>query len=115
MVSFPDDEDIPDNEFDGAHPAVIVQNDGQNDRRDTTVVIPVSTGTESDALSEVQLDSSGDGVEHDSIAKLHQITTVSTPDRIVEGHDDESAWKMGEVSSHTMNNIENYLGYLLQI
>ena len=114
-VSFPDDEDIPDEEFDGPHPAVVLQNDGLNERKDTVVVIPVSSGSNADALSEVKLQPGRDGVENESIAKLHQITTVSISERIVEGYDDESAWKEGEVSAQTLSNIENYLGYVLEI
>jgi len=114
-VSFPSDDDIPDEEFDSPHPAVVLQNDGLNRRKDTAVVIPVTTGSNADTLSEVKLQPGRDGVENESIAKLHQITTVSISERIVEGYEDEAAWKEGEVSAQTMSDIENYLSYVLEI
>lgn len=113
MVSFPPAEDIPDEEFDDPHPAVVIQCDSENGRKETTVVIPISTGANPDALTEVKLQPGRDGVENESIVKLHQITTVSVSDRITEGYDDESAWKMGEVSAQAMAEIEDYLEYVL--
>lgn len=113
MVTFPPAEDIPDDEFDNPHPAVVLQCDYENSRKDTTVVIPVTSGSNADATTEVELEPGRDGVENESIALLHQITTVSVSERITEGYDDESAWKLGEVSSQAMTDIETYLEYLL--
>lgn len=113
MVSFPNHDDHPDEEIDDPHPAVVIQTDHEN--LETATVIPVSDGTDRDAdtLTEVELTPREDGVDKRSLALLHQITTVSIQDRIVEDFDDPSAWKMGEVSASSMDDIEDFLTYFL--
>lgn len=114
-VTFPDDDDIPDEEFDNPHMAVVLQNDGQNSRRDSTIVVPISSGAATENLTEVDIPSYDEDVDEDSHAVLTQITTVSIPNRIKDEDEDPSAWKQGELSDERLSEIENYLASLLRI
>jgi len=114
-VTFPDSDDIPDEEMDNPHMAVVLQNNGLNDRKNSTVVIPITSGTASDRTCEVEIPSYEEPVDHDSIAVLTQITTVSIPERIHDAGEEENAWKAGELSRDRMNEIENRLGYVFGI
>lgn len=110
-VNFPDDP--PDAEFDDPHPAVVLQSDSENEQLDSTVVIPVTSGSDPHPLREVYLPAQSQGVENDSIAVLTQLTTVSVPDRIMDESEDEDVWKMGEVTPDKMEEIEEKLLYVL--
>lgn len=114
-VNFPDLKDIPDEEMDDPHMAVVIQNDGQNERRDTTIVVPISSGTAHDEYTEVDIREHSEDVDHDSHAVLPLTTVVSIEGRIKDVHDDESAWKQGELSDSTLHEIERNLKALLEI
>jgi len=116
-VTFPPADETPDAEFEDPHPAVVLQNDSENSSIDSTVVIPVTSRNDQTPhqLLEVLLTPERDGVENESIAKLTQITTVSIPGRIMDEGEDEAAWKMGEVSPETMEDLSNKLCYLLRL
>jgi mRNA-degrading endonuclease toxin of MazEF toxin-antitoxin module len=114
-VTFPDDDDIPDEEMDNPHMAVVLQNDGQNERRDSTIVVPISSGAATERLTEVDIPAYNEDVDVDSHAVLTQITTVSIPGRIKDQHDEPSSWKQGELSDDKMAEIESYLSSLLRI
>lgn len=114
-VSFPNPEDTFDGEFESPHPAIVLQNTSANNKLRSTIVIPVTSGSDTHHLREVQLAPEHDGVENDSIALLHKISCVSIQGRIKDESDDEAAWKEGQVSGETMNEIETKLSYLLAI
>lgn len=109
------DEDTPDAEFDDPHMAVVIQNNDRNEKLDSTVVIPISSRSLSDFLTEVELSSEIEGLTSDSIAILTQISTVSVPDRIFDEGDDESIWKAGEIPRDKITEIEHKLTYLLGV
>lgn len=113
MVTFPQPDEIPDEEFENPHPAVVLQNDNDNHQRETTIVVPLTSGSNPDPLDEVLLTPSEDGVQNDSLAQLHMITAVSVPGRIFDGGGSPSAWKLGEASPKVMNEIENKLSLIL--
>lgn len=113
-VTYPEPDDIPEEEFDNPHPSIVVQNDTKNHRLDTTVVVPLSTSqTSTDALSDVELSSASEEVESDCVAKLEMLTTVSVPGRIMEQSTDPDVWKMGEISASKMNEVETKLELVL--
>jgi mRNA-degrading endonuclease toxin of MazEF toxin-antitoxin module len=114
-VSFPNPEDTFDGEFESPHPAIVLQNTSANNKLRSTIVIPVTSGSDTHHLREVQLTPEHDGVENDSIALLPKISCVSIQGRIKDESDDEAAWKEGQVSGETMNEIETKLSYLLAI
>lgn len=113
LVTFPDPDEAPEGTFENPHPAVVLQNNSDNAKLDSTIVIPVTSGDDAHPLCEVQLTPSRDDVENESIAVLNQITTVSIPDQIKDVDGDESAWKMGSISSKSMKDIEMKLEYVL--
>jgi mRNA-degrading endonuclease toxin of MazEF toxin-antitoxin module len=111
-VTFPDSGDSPDGEFEDPHPAVVMQRTGVNEDLDSTIVVPVTSSYDRvDRVREVELEPGVDGVEIHSVALLTKLTTVSIPERIR----DEPDWKMGEVSSKRLNDMEQRLGILLGI
>jgi mRNA-degrading endonuclease toxin of MazEF toxin-antitoxin module len=112
-VSFPEPSDIPDAEFEDPHPAVVIQNNSDNNQKDSTVVIPCTDGSDPDPLREVPLHPEKDGVEKMTKAVVNQITTVSIPGRIKDYSDDPDVWKMGEVSQDKMTEIEQKLDFVL--
>ncbi|RKD95650.1 type II toxin-antitoxin system PemK/MazF family toxin [Halopiger aswanensis] len=115
-VTFPDPDDIPDEEFENPHPAVVVQNDTRNQRYDTTIVAPLTTSQDSpEEFADVAVPSTSEGVEEDSIAKLGMLSTVSVPGRIMDQSENSDVWKMGELSASKMNEIEARLEVLLGI
>jgi len=115
-VTFPDPEDIPDEEFDNPHPAIVVQNDTRNHRYDTTIVAPLTTSQSSEEeFADVQILSTSEGVDEDSIAKSGMLSTVSVPGRIMDHSENPDIWKMGELSANKMNEIEARLEVLLGI
>lgn len=115
-VTFPDPEDIPDEEFENPHPSVVVQNNTRNHRYDTTIVAPLSTSQASEEeFADVAISSSSEEVEEDSIAKLGMLSMVSVPGRIMDESEDPNVWKMGELSAGKMNEIEAHLEVLLGI
>jgi len=113
-VTFPDSEDVPDEEFDNPHPAIVIQNDTKNNRLDSTLVIPLTTSqSEPESLSDVKLSAASEDVKEDSVAKLEGITMVSVPKRIMEESTAPEVWKMGEVSASKLNEIESRLELVL--
>ena len=110
-VDFPDQDEIPDVEFDSPHPAVVVQNNTENNRLDTVTVVPVTTNPYQGADYEVQLFPEDDGVEETSVAKINLITSVSIQDRIAN----EEEWKMGEISAIKMDELEAAISSHLSI
>ncbi|NHX37279.1 MULTISPECIES: type II toxin-antitoxin system PemK/MazF family toxin [Halolamina] len=115
-VTFPDPEDIPDEEFENPHPAIIVQNDTRNHRHDTTIVAPLSTSQSSEEeFADVAISSTSEEVDDDSIAKLGLLSAVSVPGRIMDQSEDPNVWKMGELSASKMSEIEARLEVLLGI
>lgn len=113
-VTYPEPDDVPEEEFDNPHPSIVVQNDTKNHRLDTTVVVPLSTSqTSADTLSDVELSSASEEVESDCVAKLEMLTTVSVPGRIMEESTDPDVWKMGEISASKMNEVETKLELVL--
>ncbi|RLM68643.1 type II toxin-antitoxin system PemK/MazF family toxin [Halorubrum sp. Atlit-26R] len=115
-VTFPDPEDVPEEEFENPHPAVVVQNDSRNHKYDTTIVAPLSTSQESsEEFADVEISSSSEGVDDDSIAKLGLLSAVSVPGRIMDESEDPSVWKMGELSASKMAEIEARMEVLLGI
>lgn len=112
-VSFPDADDIPDAEFEDPHPAVVIQNNNDNRRRDATVVIPCTDGEDPHPIFEVLLLPGEDGVDKKTKAVVNQITTVSIPERIKNISDDPDVWKKGEVRQEKMTEIENVLEYVV--
>lgn len=110
-VDFPDQDNIPDSEFDSPHPAVVIQNDTANSRLQTATVVPVTTNDYSGHDYEVQLFPEKDGVEKDSVAKANLIESVSISDRITNKDD----WKMGEISSMKMEELEGAIASHLSI
>jgi len=65
-VTFPEPDDVPDEEFDNPHPAIVIQNDTKNHRLDSTLVIPLTTSQKSaEALSDVELSAASEDVEED--------------------------------------------------
>lgn len=95
--------------------AVVLQNDGQNDRRDTTIVVPITSGPAQDEYTEVDIRAVNEDVRRDSHAILPLTTVVSTPGRIKDVDDDVSSWKQGELSSSVMHEIEQNLRHLLRV
>ena len=79
-VTFPDPEEVPEEEFENPHPAVVIQNDSRNHEYDTTIVAPLTTSQDStQCLADVSVSSATEDVEKDSIAKLGMLTVVSVP------------------------------------
>lgn len=114
-VTFPDSDCIPPEEMDDPHMAVVMQNDGLNEREGSTIVIPITTGTSNDRLKEVDIPSYNEPVENDSKAVLTKMTVVSIRGRIHDEGTDPSSWKEGELSEERINEIENKLGWLLGV
>lgn len=115
-VTFPDPEDIPEEEFENPHPAVVVQNDTRNHRYDTTIVAPLSTSqTSEEEFADVAISSTSEEVDDDSIAKLGLLSAVSVPGRIIDQSEDPKIWKMGELSTSKMSEIEAHIEVLLGI
>lgn len=115
-VTFPDPEEVPDEEFENPHPAVVVQNDARNHRHDTTIVAPLTTSQSgAEALADVQIVSTSDGVDEDCVAKLGMLSTVSVPGRIMDQSENPEVWKMGALSASKMNEIEARLEVVLGI
>jgi len=114
-VSFPNDGDQPRDLIDDPHPAIVLQNDGANERFDTTIVIPLTTGSGADRIYEVEVRPPKDEVDNPSLAQLTQLMVVSIPEQIKEDYDQKSAWCEGEVHEDTLNDIENQLNYVLGI
>ena len=110
-VDFPDQHKVPDSEFDSPHPAVVVQNNTANSRLDTVTVVPVTTNEYSGHDYEVQLFPEADGVEEKSVAKANLLASVSIADRITNKDD----WKMGEISSPKMDELEATIASHLSI
>mgnify|MGYP006281844895 CR=1 len=110
-VDFPDEDEIPDCEFDSPHPAVVVQNDTANNRLSTATVVPVTTNIYQGHDYEVQLFPENDGVEQVCVAKANLIATISIEDRILN----EEEWKMGRISSTKMNELEGAISSHLSI
>lgn len=110
-VDFPEQNKIPDSEFDSPHPAVVVQNNTANSRLDTATVAPVTTNAYSGHDYEVQLFPETDGVQEKSVAKANLLASVSIADRITN----EDDWKMGEISSPKMNELEAAIASHLSI
>jgi mRNA interferase MazF len=115
LVNFPEPDDVDPGEFEKPHPAVVVQNNSDNRQKKSTIVVPVTSGTDPDPLTEVLLTPENDGVENRSIAILNQITTVSISGKIKDQGSDSGTWKMGEVHPDTMRDIENKLAYVLNL
>lgn len=115
-VNFPDPDEIPDEEFDNPHPAIVVQNDTRNHRYDTTVVAPLTTSQDSaEEFVDVSITASAEDVDEDSVAKLGMLSTVSVPGRIMNESESPDVWKMGELSASKINEIEARLEVLLGI
>jgi mRNA-degrading endonuclease toxin of MazEF toxin-antitoxin module len=114
-VTFPSPEDTFDGEFESPHPAIVLQNTSANNKLRSTVVIPVTSGSDPHHLREVRLTPERDGVENDSIALLPKISCVSIQGRIKDESDNEAAWREGEISGEAINEIEQKLSYLLEI
>lgn len=114
-VTFPDSADIPSEEMDDPHMAVVLQTNDMNNKLNSTVVIPVSSGGVRDPLREVPIPAHSEDVDENSVAVLTQITTVSVPGRIFDEGEEEAAWKQGELSREKMNEIEDRLGYLFGV
>lgn len=114
-VTFPDSDEIPPEEMDNPHMAVVLQTDDMNNKLNSTVVVPISSGGVRDSLREVFIPSHSEDVDENSVAVLSQITTVSVPGRIFDESEDEAAWKQGELSREKMNEIEDRLGYLFGV
>ena len=113
-VTFPDPEEVPEEEFENPHPAVVIQNDSRNHEYDTTIVAPLTTSQDStQCLADVSVSSATEDVEKDSIAKLGMLTVVSVPSRIMEEGEDPETWKMGELSASKMSEIETRLDLVL--
>jgi len=113
-VTFPDPNDVPDEEFENPHPAIVIQNNSRNHEYDTTIVAPLTTAqNRSQALADVRVSSASEDVEEDSIAKLGMLTTVSVPGRIMDESDNPEVWKMGELSASKMDDIEKRLDLVL--
>lgn len=110
-VDFPEKDEIPDCEFDSPHPAVVVQNNSANHQLDTVTVVPITTNEYSGKEYEVQLFQDEDGVERLSVAKVNLIASVSIQDRVTN----EEEWKMGEISSIKMNELEAAIASHLSI
>lgn len=109
-VTFPDPNDIPEEEFENPHPAIVIQNDSRNHEYETTIVAPLTTAQDTtQALADVKIPSASEDVEKDSIAKLGMLTTVSVPGRIMDKSENPETWKMGELSARKMNEIEQRL------
>lgn len=115
-VTFPDPDDIPDEEFENPHPAVVVQNDHRNYNYDTTIVAPLTTNqTSEEEFADVAISATSEGVDTDSVAKLGLLSAVSVPGRIMDESDDPDVWKMGELSASKLSEIEAKLEILLGI
>lgn len=115
-VTFPDPEEVPEEEFENPHPSVVVQNDTRNEKFEITIVAPLSTSQESEEeFADVGISSTGEGVEDDCIAKLGMLSSVSVPGRIMDQSDNPDVWKMGELSASKMNEIEAHMEVLLGI
>lgn len=112
-VTFPSADEGFDETIEDPHPAVVVQNDGLNANSDTTIVVPLTSGSDPDRLYEVKLTPPQDGVENESLAQIPQLTVVSIPEQIKDESEDESAWKEGEISDEKLNEIENKIEFLL--
>jgi mRNA-degrading endonuclease toxin of MazEF toxin-antitoxin module len=115
-VTFPDPEDVPEEEFENPHPAIVVQNDTRNHKYDTTVVAPLTTTqTSTEEFVDVEISSTSEEVDNNSIAKLGLLSAVSVPGRIMDQSENPDVWKMGELSASKMNEIEARLEVLLGI
>lgn len=110
-VDFPEQNKIPDDEFDSPHPAVVVQNNTANSRLNTVTLVPVTTNEYSGHDYEVQLFPGTDGVDEKSVAKANLLASVSIADRVTN----EDDWKMGEISSPKMNELEAAIASHLSI
>lgn len=110
-VDFPEEDEIPDCEFDSPHPAVVVQNNSANHQLDTVTVVPITTNEYSGKDFEVQLFPDEDGVERQSVAKANLIASVSIQDRITN----EEEWKMGEIRPIKMDELEAAISSHLSI
>lgn len=114
-VDFPDSEDIPDELMDDPHMGVVIQNDGQNGRQPTTVVVPISSGPAKSRYTEVDIPSFDEPVDQDSHAILTLMTAVSIEDNIKSGYDNKDAWCEGELTNSTMHEIERNLRLLFEL
>lgn len=101
-ADFPDEDEIPDSEFDSPHPAVVIQNNTANHKLSTVTVIPVTSNEYNDYGYEVQLFPEKDGVEEVSVAKANLISSISIEERVTN----EDEWKMGEISPKKMDELE---------
>lgn len=115
-VTFPDPEDVPDEEFENPHPAVVVQNDTRNHKFETTLVVPLTTSqTSEEEFADIAISSSSEEVDDDCVAKLGLLSAVSVPGRIMDESENPEVWKMGELSAGKMSEIEAHLEILLGI
>ncbi len=110
-IDFPEEDEIPDCEFDSPHPAVIVQNNSANHELATVTVVPITTNEYRGKGHEIQLFPDNDGVERQSVAKVNLIASVSIQDRIMN----EEEWKMGEISPVKMDELEAAISSHLSI
>src|SRR5699024_6253010 len=110
-VSFPDQNEIPPEEFDNPHPAIVIQNNSDNNSLDSTVVVPLTTNQNGEVrlLTDVRVSAATEDIDEDSTAKLNLLSSVSVPGRIFDEGENEGAWKIGEISPTKMTEIENKL------
>lgn len=115
-VTFPESDEVPDEVFDNPHPAIVVQNDSENERLDSTIVVPTTTSTTSESyFTSIELPAATEDVEEDCIAKPEMIATVSVPGQIMDESKDPDVWKMGELSASKMNDLEAALEVVLSL
>lgn len=113
FVDFPDKGTVPKEEFDDPHRAIVMQDDSQNKKVNSTIVVPISSrdSKNPDTLTEVLLYPETDPVEHESLAQLRKVSTVSVPGRITN----KEEWKAGRASTSVMQDIELKVAYILSL
>lgn len=114
-VDFPETDDVPDEEMDDPHMAVVFQNQSLNHDKRSTIVVPITSGEPTDRTCEVSIPSHNEPVDHQSKAVVTKMTCVSIPERIHSYSEDEASWKEGELSIKRMNEIETRIGYVLGV
>lgn len=103
-------------EFDDPHPAIVIQNDSENESLDSTIVIPTTTSTTgATGFTDIELSTDTEDVEEDCVAKPEMIASVSVPGRIMDESEDPDVWKMGELSASKMNELESALEVILSL
>lgn len=100
----PGDDDglVEGHEQGGRRPGIVLQNDNDNTRTATTVIVPTTSGNADDAqyLSNVFLPADDDSpLSNDSVALCSHIQVVDSQERILN--------EMGELSQSKLREIEN--------